>query len=626
VSSTGFRAPQRWNLILVAAASLTLLLTARAYLPLVVDDALISFRYSERLLLGKGLTFTDGERVEGYSNLLWVLVVAAGGLISRDLILVARVAGAITMCLAIAAFVPVLRGLTARETDAPATPIATLAAVMPALAALSLVALSHGPAIWAIGGLEQGLQSALLMWAIALIIMTPPEVAPRVDESRVSAGIMLALLVWTRPDGALFAALGALALFVVHAVSLASLRDTIRGIARLVVLPAAAWLGQLAFRLAYYGDWLPNTAYAKVSPSWEHAIAGLHYMGGGLWKHAAIVAVVSVGLICARPFRRREILVPLFMAIGWSAYVVTIGGDFFPGRRHFLPVLWCLAVLVAVTWRGAVGRLPLVAQLAVFVLLVSVHGYQQRTDRANTVAHDERWEWDCGLVSASLGKAFDERQPLVAADALGCVGYFSKLPMLDMLGLTDRYLAHHRPADFGRRDIGHELGDGRYVLSRSPAIVVTCVPGQSRGACFRSGIEMLALPEFHQRYVLVAIRTQELLYHSHLWFDVTSSRLGTVRTEREIRLPGFLFGGPDTGYAMRSGDRRFVARLSTDAVVTLDKPALFEPLADGGASTSSKWTVRAIASQPMEASIDGTTIRIKTGPNGGELKEVVLTR
>jgi arabinofuranosyltransferase len=304
--------------------------------------------------------------------------------------------------------------------------------------------------------------------------------------------------------------------------------------------------------------------------------------------------------------------------------VVSIGGDIFPGRRHFLPVLWCLAVLVAVTWRNAAGRLPLAAQLAVFVLLVSVHGYQQRTDRANTVAHDEVWEWDCGLVAASLGKEFGELQPLVAADALGCVGYFSKLPMLDMLGLTDRYLAHNRPADFGRGPIGHELGNGRYVLSRSPAIVVTCVA--SPAPCYRSGTEMLALPEFHRRYVLVAMRTQELLYHSYLWFDVTSSRLGTVRSEREIRLPGFLFGGPDIGYAMRSRDRRFVARLSSDAVITLDKPALFDPLSAGRASISSKWTVRAIASQPMEASIDGSMIRIKTGPNGGELQEVVLTR
>ena len=95
-----FRANDRWNLILLAAALAVLLATARGYLPFVADDALISFRYSERLLDGKGLTFTDGERVEGYSNLLWVLIVAAGGLITRDLILVGRIAGVTATCLA----------------------------------------------------------------------------------------------------------------------------------------------------------------------------------------------------------------------------------------------------------------------------------------------------------------------------------------------------------------------------------------------------------------------------------------------------------------------------------------------------------------------------------------------
>ena len=41
--------------------------------PFFSDDAFVSLRYAERLLHGDGLTWTDGERVEGYSNLLWVL-------------------------------------------------------------------------------------------------------------------------------------------------------------------------------------------------------------------------------------------------------------------------------------------------------------------------------------------------------------------------------------------------------------------------------------------------------------------------------------------------------------------------------------------------------------------------
>ena len=42
------------------------------------DDAFISFRYAQNLLDGHGLVFNPGELVEGYSNLLWVLLVSFG--------------------------------------------------------------------------------------------------------------------------------------------------------------------------------------------------------------------------------------------------------------------------------------------------------------------------------------------------------------------------------------------------------------------------------------------------------------------------------------------------------------------------------------------------------------------
>lgn len=41
------------------------------------DDAFISFRYARNLVEGHGLVFNPGERVEGYTNFLWVLELAA---------------------------------------------------------------------------------------------------------------------------------------------------------------------------------------------------------------------------------------------------------------------------------------------------------------------------------------------------------------------------------------------------------------------------------------------------------------------------------------------------------------------------------------------------------------------
>ena len=42
------------------------------------DDAFISFQYARNLVEGHGLTFNPGERVEGYTNFLWTLLISAG--------------------------------------------------------------------------------------------------------------------------------------------------------------------------------------------------------------------------------------------------------------------------------------------------------------------------------------------------------------------------------------------------------------------------------------------------------------------------------------------------------------------------------------------------------------------
>ena len=56
-----------WLLLLAWLTSVAWFLT---------DDAFISFRYVRNLLEGHGLVFNPGEYVEGYTNFLWVVVLA----------------------------------------------------------------------------------------------------------------------------------------------------------------------------------------------------------------------------------------------------------------------------------------------------------------------------------------------------------------------------------------------------------------------------------------------------------------------------------------------------------------------------------------------------------------------
>ena len=45
-----------------------------------VDDDFICYRYARNLVRGDGLVYQAGERVEGFTNPLWVLLHAGGNL------------------------------------------------------------------------------------------------------------------------------------------------------------------------------------------------------------------------------------------------------------------------------------------------------------------------------------------------------------------------------------------------------------------------------------------------------------------------------------------------------------------------------------------------------------------
>src|SRR5690606_23109908 len=58
-----------------------------------LDDAFISFRYAEHFADGLGLVYNPGERVEGYSTFLWVLLLSFFYRVGADTLLAAKVLG-----------------------------------------------------------------------------------------------------------------------------------------------------------------------------------------------------------------------------------------------------------------------------------------------------------------------------------------------------------------------------------------------------------------------------------------------------------------------------------------------------------------------------------------------------
>ena len=331
--------PRALRLALYAAACLVWL-ALLAWLASVswflTDDAFISFRYARNLLDGHGLVFNPGERVEGYTNFLWVMELAAiwGALGIRPehaapWLSVGFTAGTLAVMLWWVARMP---GLRHRG----------LAAWM----ALGLVCGSATFAVWTSGG---GLETRQFTFFVlsAVVCLSLYRSSRR---GLLAASLSLALAALTRPEGALIAAV-CLGWFAVQRIvderRLSLDRDGLRDLLTLAAPFAALTAAHFLFRYAYYGEWMPNTYYAKfVRPWWDmgfyyYAVAALEtglYLLGPLglagawvrWRNARDGAY-ALALLC----------------IGVHALsVMRLGGDHFEWRP--LDFYWPLLALPAV--------------------------------------------------------------------------------------------------------------------------------------------------------------------------------------------------------------------------------------------------------------------------------------
>ncbi|MDI9547577.1 MAG: hypothetical protein QM346_08230 [Chloroflexota bacterium] len=552
---------------LIVCLGVVIVAGAQRYHPFLSDDALISLRYAKRLLAGQGLTWTEGPRVEGYSNLLWVLLVSALGWMGLDLIQAARLLGYGLMSLAGAAVV--WCGLVRHHVRG------LLGAAMGGL----FLALSAPVAVWAIGGLEQPLIAALLAWAMVFTF----RVADRTHESRYFylASFCFGLLSITRPDGPIFAVATVAALVLGNRFS----RKSLSHAAKLLLFPALFIAGQLLFRLVYYRDWIPNTARVKISPSDTHLVDGVRYVAGGFMALSPLSWCAVAALIALVAVKRTRIhgLVLAFNAVLWAAYVVFIGGDIFPAWRHIIPmiVLFALALSEGVNllWSESETRpVRLTVTILLFLSFIPFLSLQQSNSENQRAIH-ERWEWDGEVLGLLLKEAFGDEQPLFAVSAAGTLPYFSELPVVDMYGLSDPFIARNPPDDFGEGRIGHELGDGAYVLSREPDLVSFCGPAGRYRACSRSGKEMAETEEFAQEYAPILFKGETPYeFIGMVWVRKYSDRIGIQQDEQQITVPGYLLAEQSDHDAYLDADGQLVVSVPPqDDALTL---TLYD-LADG---------------------------------------------
>jgi hypothetical protein len=306
----------------------------------------------------------------------------------------------------------------------------------------------------------------------------------------------------------------------------------------------------------------------------------------------SILAITSLVVLMFSSRTRVKCIYLLVILIMWSIYIVLIGGDIFPAYRHFIPLMVVFAfALVEGASILVVRVINLPSSIYYFLLvffgfiLIIPYTYIQLTNEQNQRAIYEQWEWTGKELGLLLKKAFSTQRPLLAVTAAGCLPYWSELPSLDMLGLNDYYLPRNRPENIGNGFLGHELGDGKYVLNRKPDIIIFNIGSKP---IFRSGYELERMSEFHKLYDPITIRTYPGKHLAIIYFYKYSNKIGIAKSQSSITIPGFLFTGENTIAYLNKANKLVVKVKNGQSVcVTFDSE---EPLQN--------WFVDVKASKP----------------------------
>ena len=329
------------------------------------DDAFITFRYVRNLYEGHGLVWNRAPflPVDGYTGFLWPVLLWICWLATG----VEPPAAANPLALGFGMLEFAVLAVTAlrlRQRNG------TRAGDGVALLALAAIVANRSFLQWFTGGLDTALFNlAFVGWTL---LGFAKATTTRWAVAWSTAALVAAL---TRPDGMLLAAATGAGLGYAATRRTLPWRAVVAGLA-----PLALVVAHVIWRRAVYGDWLPNTYYAKVTTPWPEA--GARYLAcfaveHGAWIPALIAPVwltvehVRNRAFLLRALRERTAALAVVAACLFHAgyYVLRVGGDHFEYRVLSQQAPLLVLATAAMTLRLASGVRP--AGLALIALLLA---------------------------------------------------------------------------------------------------------------------------------------------------------------------------------------------------------------------------------------------------------------
>lgn len=378
-----------------------------AYFPESIDDAFITLRYSKNLMLGNGPIFNVGEHVEGFSNPVWMVLLSAMGRAGVSMPLSMKLLG-------------ILSGVGTIMVTAQAASNWFGSRALGFAAAL-LVASSSFFALWAADGLETVFYAftvTLLLWAATRESCIPWVV-----------GCIASIVALTRPEGAMFG-IAVVAWIALH-----------RGFwfAAKVALPFFAAIASYEiFRLAYFGEWVSNTAAAKVHTNRQSITNAGRYV----WSFNRDSAYLPLPLAFFGAFsglRRPPIVLVTLFVLAQGVFLLVSGGDFMFAYRFIMPVAPCLAILACAA-ALSIFKKPENA-LAAVAVVAAISGAAQYHSRQPVYLGTDNLTRRASVhfSIADYLRANTTSKDTVLLSEAGIIPYYIDARVDDYLGLTSPY-------------------------------------------------------------------------------------------------------------------------------------------------------------------------------------------
>jgi len=416
------------------------------------DDAMVSMRYAKNFVAGNGLVMNQGERVEGFTNPLWVLYMAFIHLLpvaQSKISLIIQITGAALFAGTFYMVMKIARFLSDNSKLVVAGALALTAFYLPLIN-------------WNLQGMEVSLVTLIITAGIWKAFTC-------LRESTVSTALYVLLGIGTLVRMDMVVPYLAVWLFLVMTQPELRKQNVIRGI----VILSLFMVVQTALRVAYYGEFLPNTYYLKMTgfPVLIRIARGVAVYYEFVLGMAVVLFLLPFFVLIFRYNKFSGLCAAVFGSM--SLYSIYVGGDaweLWGGSNRYVAcvmplffILFAQALHISVekvagrkTRSGRSARKagqagPSVsgyvysALIALSFLIfnsntgpMSLSGFFFGTSTANYSGNVQM------LESAKVIREVTADDARIAVTWAGALPYFSNRYTVDILGKTDKIIARRK--------------------------------------------------------------------------------------------------------------------------------------------------------------------------------------